>query len=86
MSNDRQKMRTKLALIKEKSETMMCQLLDSNSEIISKLKDVRSKQTSNLVQVCIDIVMAELTYIMYNRALDNIDENTGGKNENISDW
>jgi rubrerythrin len=83
---DHKKLRTKLAQIKEKSESLMCELLDSEEEIVKKLSVLKNKSDSNTIRLCIDIVMAELTYIMYTRALDDIDENTGGKNANSSDW
>lgn len=83
---DPKKLRTKLAQIKEKSESLMCELLDSDEEIIKKLSTIKNKSDSNSVKVCLDIVMAELTYLIYTRILDDIDNNTGGKNANSSDW
>lgn len=85
-AKDPKKLRTKLAQIKEKSESLMCELLDSDEEIIKKLSEIKNKSESNTVKVCLDIIMAELTYIIYTRVLDDIDNNTGGKNANTSDW
>lgn len=86
MTKEHQKLRTKLAMIKEKSETLMCKLLDSEDDVLKKIQKLRGKSESGLTRDCLDIVLAELTYLRYSRALDDIDNGTGGKNENISDW
>lgn len=85
-NEEHQKLRTKLALMKEKSETLMCKLLDESEDVLPKLVAMRKKNESRIIRDCIDIVIAELTYLKYSRALDDIDTNIGGKNENSSDW
>ena len=80
-------LRTKLAMIKEKSEMLICSMLDNEEDQIEQLKKLRDKNTSKTIRLCIDIVLAELTYIKYSRVLDSIDENTKGEiNENLGDW
>lgn len=79
-------LRTKLAIIKEKSEMLICHMLDEN-DTVEQLKTLRGKHTSKLIRMCIDIVLAELTYVKYSRVLDNIDENTKGEiDEDFSNW
>lgn len=80
-------LRTKLAMIKEKSEMLICSILDSEEDQIEQLKKIRDKNTSKIIRLCIDIVLAELTYVKYSRILDSIDEDTKGEiNENLGDW
>lgn len=80
-------LRTKLAMIKEKGEMLICHMLDSNTDMVEQLKELRGKNTSKTIRMCIDIVIAELTYVKYSRVLDSIDENTKGEiDENFSNW